>query len=39
MIHSTLIARGTDGLILAEHYEKQDDLLIQAKQKVMVFLK
>lgn len=39
MIHTTFIARITDGLMLSENYEESNESLIESKRKVKQFLK
>lgn len=39
MIHTTFIARATDGLMLSENYEESNESLIESKRKVKQFLK
>jgi hypothetical protein len=39
MIHTTFIARITDGLMLCENYDDSQDVLIDSKRKVKQFLK
>lgn len=39
MIHTTFIARITDGLMLCENYDESQESLIDSKRKVKQFLK
>lgn len=39
MIHTTFIARLSDGLMLAENYEDSNESLIESKRKVKQLLK
>ncbi len=39
MIHTTFIARLSDGLMLAENYEDSNETLIESKRKVKQLLK
>lgn len=39
MIHTTFIARISDGLMLCENYDESQDSLIESKRKVKQFLK
>ena len=39
MIHTTFIARVSDGLMLCENYDDSQESLIESKRKVKQFLK